>query len=75
MKKRTIVIICVIIAAVIIFFLARSALSEASSIGIIGGADGPTAMFIAGEYGGSFLLILGMLIGFGAVRLFGKKNP
>ena len=35
---------------------------EAYSIGIIGGADGPTAIFVAGSFPWELITVLGILI-------------
>ena len=38
-------------------------MSKAMSIGIIGGADGPTAVFVAGEFPWGILLLAALCIG------------
>ena len=50
--------------------------SEATSIGIIGGADGPTAIFVSGMPGlGSWLLPIGLIvIGLAGFFLLGRKK-
>ncbi|MEG2144811.1 MAG: hypothetical protein RRY40_05715 [Oscillospiraceae bacterium] len=47
-------------------------LSSAASIGIIGGADGPTAIFLAGNnwVGIALLFVLGIALGFAAAMLY-----
>ena len=48
-----------------------------SSVGIIGGADGPTAIFVTGDWGGiisTLLLIAGGICGVVAVCKAWKKN-
>ena len=47
-------------------------MNEAYSIGIIGGADGPTVVFITGNFPLEMLLIIGMIIV--AVVWFIKKR-
>ena len=37
-------------------------MSVARSVSVIGGADGPTSIFVAGEIGG-FSAIIGMIVG------------
>ena len=51
--------------------------SDSASIGIIGGADGPTAIFVTGNWGGivsTLLLIAGVLCGIIAVVKIQKKR-
>ncbi len=48
-------------------------MSEASSVGIIGGADGPTAIFVTGTAGPEWLF-LGMLIGLNLLALWKRKK-
>lgn len=44
--------------------------NSASSIGIIGGADGPTAIFISGsQYSNAFTIIVGLLSAVGIIYL------
>jgi len=50
------------VAPMIIGAILRMQISNSSSIGIIGGADGPTSIFIAGRIG-SGSVIGGLLIG------------
>lgn len=53
----------------VLLFLTAPALASSSSIGIIGGADGPTAIFVSGE--GFFARLLGTVLRF-LLALFGK---
>ena len=50
--------------------------SEAASIGIIGGADGPTAIFVSSVPGlGSWLLPIGLIVGgLAGFFLLGRKK-
>ena len=57
----TFMIVCNV-APMIIGAILRMQISNSSSIGIIGGADGPTSIFIAGRIG-SGSVIGGLLIG------------
>ena len=56
------------------------AMKEAVAVSIIGGADGPTSIFLAGKVGGSFSMILYLLslvvilIGVGIVIYIRKKK-
>ena len=55
MNKKTIIAISVagvaVVSALAILWSRVWNLKEAASIGIIGGADGPTAIFVAGKIG------------------------
>mgnify|MGYP003292923574 CR=1 FL=1 len=68
----------VLIVGIIISIIGVSMkIKERAAIGIIGGADGPTSVFIAGRMG-SGLGVLGMifgllLLGIGAFLIFRKK--
>ncbi len=48
--------------------------AESRSIGIIGGADGPTAIFVAGNSSGIYLLLFGILVVAIAVFLWFKRK-
>ena len=51
--------------------------TKASTIGIIGGADGPTSVFIAASYGSVWELLLWtvlLIIGIRGFRYFGKSS-
>ena len=48
--------------------------SEDTSIGIIGGADGPTAIFVTGNWISTLLLIAGGICGVIAVVGYAKKR-
>ena len=65
MKRITGIILSVIgiITAVIsLIFKVRGHMSVAKSVSIIGGADGPTSIFIAGKIGDTSILI-GIIVG------------
>jgi len=76
-----VLILLSIIHSVIVNGLVRS-LSEASAIGLIGGADGPTAVFISGSYDFNsvvlplllLLMLLGGLLIFNIVYLIKSKK-
>lgn len=63
----------ILVLAGILFKVKKPA---ASSIAIIGGADGPTSVFIAGKVGDEFpvaLIAAGMVLALAAIWLFRKK--
>ena len=49
-------------------------MSEAASVGIIGGADGPTAIFVTTSAGPEWFF-LGLLIGLNILALWKRKKP
>ena len=48
-------------------------MNEAMSIGIIGGADGPTAVFVTGRFPWELLLLAAVGIGI-CIYLIGRKK-
>ena len=70
----------VILSAVGILLLVWGAVlnaTESSTLGIIGGADGPTAIFVTGSTGGhlaSILMVLGGVTLAGAAIAYLKKK-
>ncbi len=52
----------IVIAAISLIFIINGQMSVASSVAIIGGADGPTSIFVAGKIGG-FSAMTGMIAG------------
>ena len=65
MKKITGIILAVIgivTVAIHVIFKVNERMSAARSVSIIGGADGPTSIFIAGKIGGTSIWI-GMFVG------------
>ena len=79
MKKKIVAVIIAAIGILLAVFGVIAKKREAATIGIIGGADGPTAIFVAGKIDGGgiagILLILAGLVIAGILicRLFGKK--
>ena len=75
MKK--IGIVALVVGIIISIIGVNMKVKERASIGIIGGADGPTSVFIAGRMGsglGVLGMILGLLLlGIGAFLMFRKK--
>ena len=55
-------VIGIVIAAISLIFKVNGQMSVARSVSVIGGADGPTSIFVAGEIGG-FSAIIGMIVG------------
>ena len=52
----------IVIAAISLIFIINGQMSVASSVAIIGGADGPTSIFVAGKIGGA-PAITGIIVG------------
>ena len=55
-------VIGIVIAAISLIFKVNGQMSVARSVSVIGGADGPTSIFVAGKIGG-FSAIIGMIVG------------
>ncbi len=55
-------VIGIVIAAISLIFKVNGQMSVARSVSVIGGADGPTSIFVAGKIGG-FSAITGMIVG------------
>lgn len=77
MNRQTVkrVIAIALLGAMVLGLLPLAAL--ASSVGVIGGADGPTAIFVTGSRGGilsTLLLIAGGICGILAVVKFLQKR-
>ena len=65
MKKRLALIVA-ILGIILVAFGISAKIKGAASIGIIGGADGPTAIFIAGKVGDGFsigVIVTGIILG------------
>jgi len=70
-------LLSVLIAYIFLFCQSVSSYfpAEASSIGIIGGADGPTAIFITTTQQGSFMIpVLMLLMGIGGILWLRHKR-
>ena len=80
MKRITGIILSVIgiITAVIsLIFKVRGHMSVAKSVSIIGGADGPTSIFIAGKIGDTSILIgiiAGIVLLIVGIFIYARKN-
>jgi oxaloacetate decarboxylase beta subunit len=55
-------VIGIVIAAISLIFIRNGQMSLARSVAIIGGADGPTSIFVAGKIG-DFSAMTGMIAG------------
>ena len=75
--KKWIYMIVGVISALILYFGIIAKLNEQKAITIIGGADGPTSIFIAGKGGyGSILtmIIVGVIIIVGIIVLIKRRK-
>lgn len=75
--KKWIYMIVGVISALILYFGIIAKLNEQKAIAIIGGADGPTSIFIAGKVGyGSILtmIIVGVIIIVGIIVLIKRRK-
>ena len=63
--KKWIVVIIAILGIILTGFGISAKIKGAASVGIIGGADGPTAVFVAGNVGDLFsigVIIVGIIL-------------
>lgn len=77
MNKHGIGIILGIIGVIIVIWGVITKIKGNVSVSIIGGADGPTSIFVAGKLGGATagtLMISGLLIAIIGIILFIKKK-
>lgn len=73
MKKAA--IISVILGLIAVIFGVAAFIGEKSSLGIIGGADGPTAVFVVGNFGGwAVPLTVGVILLLVAFFLYRKRK-
>ncbi len=75
--KKWMFIVSGTIAAVLVYLRIAEKLNEQKAITIIGGADGPTAIYIAGKVGyGSILtmIIVGVIIIAGIIIIIKRKK-
>ena len=75
--KKWICIIVGLISALAVYFGITAKLNEQKAIAIIGGADGPTSIFIAGKVGyGSILtiIIVGVIIIAGIIVIIKRRK-
>ena len=74
--KKWMFIVSGTIAAVLVYLRIAEKLNEQKAITIIGGADGPTAIYIAGKVGyGSILtmIIVGMIVIAGIIVIIKRR--
>lgn len=75
--KKAIPVILIIAGCIVLFIGFLPEAKVASSVAIIGGADGPTSIFIAGKIGGNIIrdAIIGIaLVGIGIFGLIKLKK-
>ena len=75
--KKWIYMIVGLISALVLYLGITAKLNEQKAIAIIGGADGPTSIFIAGKVGyGSILtaIIVGVIIIAGIIVILKRKK-
>ena len=78
MKKAigiTLSVIGIIMAAISLVFKVNEQISVTKSVSVIGGADGPTSIFVAGKIGGT-PAITGIIVGIVllAIFIFARKK-
>ena len=75
--KKWLGLIAGIICGIIVYFVIDAKMSEQYAISVIGGADGPTSIFIAGKIGASDIFlaagVICLLVAF-VVWLVNRKN-
>ena len=77
MKKKIGIIIAVVIGALALLYGIVTEVKDTAAISIIGGADGPTSVFLAGKVGHGFSLIfivIGAIILLIALVLFLRRR-
>lgn len=62
MKKIIIPIIFVLLVALLIFLVLGFSMKNNASVGIIGGADGPTAIFVSGSVLGALIPLVAVIL-------------
>ena len=75
--KKWIYMIAGVISALLLYFGITAKLNEQKAIAIIGGADGPTSIFIAGKIGyGSILtvIVVGVIIIAGIIVMIKRRK-
>ena len=73
--KKWIAVIVAVIGIILAGFGIRAKIKGASSVGIIGGADGPTAIFVAGKVDDGFslgIILLGIILVIIGVLIYRK---
>ena len=75
--KKWIAVIVAVIGIILAGFGISSKIKGASSVGIIGGADGPTAIFVAGKVGDGFslgIILLGIVLMVDGILVYRKMK-
>ncbi len=74
--KKVIAYVLIILGIILGAFELVTKAIEKKSIGIIGGADGPTAIFVAGSTGNAWIVILliGLVLVFSGIFMLIKKK-
>ena len=75
--KKWIYMIAGVISALLLYFGITAKMNEQKAIAIIGGADGPTSIFIAGKIGyGSILtvIVVGVIIIAGIIVMIKRRK-
>ena len=75
--KKWIAVIVAVIGIILAGFGISAKIKGASSVGIIGGADGPTAIFVAGKVGDGFslgIILLGIILVIVGVLIYRKTK-
>lgn len=73
--KKIIGVIIVIIGIILVAFGINAKVKGAAAISIIGGADGPTSVFIAGKVGAGFALgtiLIGAVLTVAGIAIYRK---
>ncbi len=77
MKKKVGIIIAAVLGILALMYGISVNMKDAAAISIIGGADGPTSIFLAGKVGHSYSLVfilLGIIILLVALILFFRRR-
>ena len=80
MKKAigiTLSVIGIIMAAISLVFKINEQISVTKSVSVIGGADGPTSIFVAGKIGGASAItgiIVGIVLLAVGIFIFARKK-
>lgn len=77
MKKKMCIIIVAIVGVLAVIYGIITKTKAAASISIIGGADGPTSIFLAGKIGDGFsltIIVVGAVILVAALLLLLRKR-
>ena len=75
--KKWIVVIIAILGIILAGFGISAKIKGAASVGIIGGADGPTTVFVAGNVGDLFsigVIIVGIILVVAGVVIYRKNK-